>query len=332
MNYIQQLSNQMLNIPIAHVLDVNYIADRFDPKAISSRLAELTPYNARIWFIAPNEPHNKEAYFLNAPYQVDKINTQQYQRRSELNPYIADDFSLIKSSRHYQHPELVYERGNVRVVYMSSQYFADEPKGGIALDLRNEQSNKTVKSQVSSALLEYLASLKLSPLSYQASVAGMELVVSSNLGLQLKTSGYTQHLAELTTKMVKEFLTFTISADEVTQAKSWYREQLEVSNNLKAFELAMQPKQRLEKVPYFEQEQRLKALETLTANDILKYRQETIDNAALQAIVFGNLTQKQGIDIIESISHLLNNKGKNWWRGDIIVVYKQHKHEFRTGI
>lgn len=32
----------------------------------------------------------------------------------ELNPYIADDFSLIKSFRHYQHPELVYEQGNVQ--------------------------------------------------------------------------------------------------------------------------------------------------------------------------------------------------------------------------
>lgn len=84
MNYIQQLSNQMLNIPIAHLLHANYIADRFDPKAISSRLAELTPYNSRIWFIAPNEPHNKEAYFLNAPYQVGKINSQQYQRWYEL--------------------------------------------------------------------------------------------------------------------------------------------------------------------------------------------------------------------------------------------------------
>ncbi|HGJ5869613.1 MAG TPA: pitrilysin [Arsenophonus nasoniae] len=340
MNYIQQLSNQMLNVPIAHVLDANYIADRFDPKAISSRLAELTPNNARIWFISPNEPHNKEAYFLNAPYQVDKINSQQYQRWAELkktihfslpelNPYIANDFSLIKHSRTYQHPELVYEKGNVRIVYMPSQYFADEPKGGVALDLRNEQSNKTAKSQVSAALLEYLTTLKLSQLSYQASIAGMELVVSSNLGLQLKTSGYTQHLAELTTKMVKEFLTFTISADEVAQAKSWYREQLEVTNNLKAFELAMQPKQRLENVPYFEQGQRLKALETITANDILNYRQDTIENAALQAIVFGNLTQKQGIDIIKSIYHLLNNKGKNWWRGDIIVVDKQHKVNFQ---
>ena len=84
MFYIQQRSNQMLNVPIAHVLYANYIADRFDPKAISTRLTELTPHNARIWFIGPNEPHNKEAYFVNAPYQVNKINTQQYKRWDEL--------------------------------------------------------------------------------------------------------------------------------------------------------------------------------------------------------------------------------------------------------
>ena len=29
--------------------------------------------NARIWVISPNEPSNKQAYFVHAPYQVDKI-------------------------------------------------------------------------------------------------------------------------------------------------------------------------------------------------------------------------------------------------------------------
>ncbi len=27
----------------------------------------------RIWYISPKEPHNKTAYFVDAPYQVDKI-------------------------------------------------------------------------------------------------------------------------------------------------------------------------------------------------------------------------------------------------------------------
>lgn len=59
----------------------------------------MTPQNARIWYISPKEPHNKTAYFVDAPYQVDKISEQTFadwQKKSRqycalltgLNPYI----------------------------------------------------------------------------------------------------------------------------------------------------------------------------------------------------------------------------------------------------
>ncbi|MGP1923691.1 MAG: hypothetical protein ACTS73_01705 [Arsenophonus sp. NEOnobi-MAG3] len=43
-------------------------------------------------------------------------------------------------------------------------------------------------------------------------------------------------------------------------------------------------------------------METTRGNNILKYRQKTIDNAGLEAIIFANLIEKQAIDIIISIS------------------------------
>ncbi len=41
-------------------------------------LAMMTPQNARIWYISPGEPRNKIAYFVDAPYQVDKISEQTF--------------------------------------------------------------------------------------------------------------------------------------------------------------------------------------------------------------------------------------------------------------
>ncbi|MGL6017334.1 MAG: pitrilysin, partial [Gibbsiella quercinecans] len=67
MGYIEWLVDTMMRVPVAHTLDAPYLADRFDPKAIAARLDEMTPQNARIWFISPDEPHNKTAYFVGAP-------------------------------------------------------------------------------------------------------------------------------------------------------------------------------------------------------------------------------------------------------------------------
>lgn len=107
MDYIEWLVDMMLRVPVEHTLDAPYLADRFDPKAIAARLAEMTPENARIWYISPDEPHNKTAYFVDAPYQVNKITPQQLKEWQNLeqkvalslptlNPYIPDNFSLVE--------------------------------------------------------------------------------------------------------------------------------------------------------------------------------------------------------------------------------------------
>ncbi|HEF8783305.1 TPA: pitrilysin [Providencia alcalifaciens] len=339
MNYIEWLSDQMITMPVNHVLDSDYVADKYNPAAIKQRLSELTAQNARIWFISPNEPSNKKAYFVDAPYQVDKISKKQFTQWADLeskmtfklpklNPYIPDNLSLIKTDKAYKHPEMVYQEGNTRVLYMPSQYFADEPKASITLDLRYNEQDKTAKSQVAGSLLQYISSLKMDELQYQASVAGMSVSVSQGVGLQLNASGYTQHLSELFLSMIKQYLSFEPTERELAQAKSWYKEQIEVANNAKAYELAMQPLQRLNSVPYFEQEQRLAALETITLKDITDYRDSVVEGAALQALVVGNLTQQQSIQTILDASKLLKSKGKNWWRGDIVVVDKTYLANF----
>ncbi|MFW8281637.1 hypothetical protein ACOIDH_30025, partial [Klebsiella pneumoniae] len=57
-----------------------------------------------------------------------------------LNPYIPDDFSLIKSDKAYPHPQLIVDEPTLRVIYAPSQYFASEPKADISLVLRNPQA------------------------------------------------------------------------------------------------------------------------------------------------------------------------------------------------
>lgn len=339
MNYIEWLSDQMIDVPVNHVLDSDYIADKYNPEAITQRLSELKAQNARIWFISPDEPSNKKAYFVDAPYQVDKITQKQLTNWADLeskmafklpilNPYIADNLTLIKTDKAYKHPEFIYQEGNTRVLYMPSQYFADEPKASITLALRSNQGDKDAKAQVTGDLLQYISSLKMDELQYQASVAGMSVSVSQGVGLQLNASGYTQHLPELFLSMTKLYLSFEPTEQELAQAKSWYKEQIAVANNAKAYELAMQPMQRINSVPYFEQEQRLAELDKISLQDITHYRQALVKSAALQALVFGNITESQSIKTIKDAQQLLKSEGTNWWRGDIVVIDKNYLADF----
>ncbi|NJD85219.1 pitrilysin, partial [Candidatus Erwinia dacicola] len=267
MNYIEWLVDTMLRVPVADTLVAPYIADDYDALAIRARLDGMIPENARIWFISPKEPHNKTAYFVDAPYQVDKISAQRFndwQVESDeiklslpvLNPYIPDDFSLIKAGKAYPHPQKLMNQQGLRVFYMSSQYYADEPKANITLVLRNKAAMSTAQNQVMFSLNDYLAGVFLDELSSQASVGGISFSTSENDGVTFSATGFTQRLPKLMSQLLKGYTSFMPTQAQLEQAKSWYLERLDAADKGKAFELAIQPAQLLSQLPYTQRSER----------------------------------------------------------------------------
>lgn len=228
MDYVEWLADTMIRVPVAHTLDAVNIADRYDPAAIKDRLAMMTPQNARIWYISPQEPHNKTAYFVDAPYQVDKISEQTFknwQQKAqgialslpELNPYIPNDFTLVKNDKNYVRPELIVDKADLRVVYAPSRYFASEPKADVSVVLRNLQAMDSARNQVLFALNDYLAGMALDQLSNQAAVGGISFSTNANNGLMVNADGYTQRLPQLSWRCWKDILATTL------RRNSWRR-------------------------------------------------------------------------------------------------------------
>ncbi len=89
MDYVEWLADTMIRVPVEHTLDAVNIADRYDAKAVKERLAMMTPQNARIWYISPKEHAQQTAYFVDAPYQVDKISAQTFADWQKSRQYCA---------------------------------------------------------------------------------------------------------------------------------------------------------------------------------------------------------------------------------------------------
>ncbi|KFD14803.1 protease III [Serratia marcescens subsp. marcescens ATCC 13880] len=335
MDYIEWLVDTMLRVPVEHALDAPYLADRYDPKAIAERLDAMTPQNARIWFVSPDEPHNKTAYFVNAPYQVDKITPQRFTQWQQLesgislslpalNPYIPDDFTLTKPSHEFKKPEKVVDKPGLRVLYMPSRYFADEPKADVTVAFRNAKTMDSARNQVLFSLTDYLAGLALDQLSYQASVGGLSFSTSPNNGLMFNANGFTQRLPQLLTALIEGYSSFTPTEDQLAQAKSWYLEQLDAAEKGKAFELAIQPVQMVSRVPYSERSERREVLKTLTLKDVLAYRDSLLAEATPELLVVGNMSKQQVDTLASTLKHRLGCTGSEWWHGEDVVVDKNH--------
>ena len=339
MDYVEWLADTMIRVPVAHTLDSVNIADRFDAKAVQARLNEMTPQNARIWYISPDEPHNKTAYFVEAPYQVNKITPETYAdwqtRQSrialkfpELNPYIPDDFSLIKPGKQYEHPELIVDEPTLRVVYMPSQYFANEPKADVSVVLRNPQAMDSAKNQVIFALNDYLAGLALDQLSNQAAVGGISFSTNANNGLMLNANGYTQRFPQLFQALLAGYFSYTPTEEQLAQAKSWYAQMMDSAEKGKAFDQAIMPIQMLSQVPYFQREERRALLPSITLQDILHYRDALKDNARPEFLVVGNLSEQQTKDLAHDVQKQLGANGTVWCRNQNVVVDKQQNVSF----
>ncbi|GDA35353.1 protease III [Escherichia coli] len=334
MDYVEWLADTMIRVPVEHTLDAVNIADRYDAKAVKERLAMMTPQNARIWYISPKEPHNKTAYFVDAPYQVDKISARTFadwQKKAadialslpELNPYIPDDFSLIKSEKKYDHPELIVDESNLRVVYAPSRYFSSEPKADVSLILRNPKAMDSARNQVMFALNDYLAGLALDQLSNQASVGGISFSTNANNGLMVNANGYTQRLPQLFQALLEGYFSYTATEDQLEQAKSWYNQMMDSAEKGKAFEQAIMPAQMLSQVPYFSRDERRKILPSITLKEVLAYRDALKSGARPEFMVIGNMTEAQATTLARDVQKQLGADGSEWCRNKDVVVDKK---------
>jgi protease-3 len=343
MDYVEWLADTMLRVPVEHTLDAVNIADQYDPAAIKARLDMMTPQNARVWYISPKEPHNKTAYFVEAPYQVDKITPQLFdtwQKKAsaikltlpQLNPYIPDDFTLVKPDKTYAHPELLVKEPGLRVLYMPSHYFASEPKADVTMVLRNPQAMDSAKNQVLFALNDYLAGIALDELSNQASIGGIGFSTNANSGLMVNANGYTQRLPQLFEALLKGYFSYTPTQEQLDQAKSWYAQMMDSADKGKAYDQAIMPVQMVSQVPYFQRETRRALLPDLTIKDVLDYREALKTNAKPEFLVLGNMSAGQAKELAHNVQSQLATKGNEWCRNKDVLVDSKHLAMFeKTG-
>lgn len=333
MSYVEWLADTMIRVPVEHTLDAVNIADRFAPEAINARLNMMTPENARIWYISPDEPHNKTAYFVDAPYQVEKIPPTTFERWQqkaqaiqlslpELNPYIPDDFSLITTDKTWPRPELLVNEPGLRVVYSPSRYFASEPRANVSVILRNAKAMQSARNQVLFALNDYLAGLALDELSNQAATGGISFSTNANGGLMVNVDGYTQRLPQLFNALLEGYFGYEASNEQLAQAKSWYVRMLDSAEKGKAYEQAIMPAQTLFQVPYFQREERRALLASITLKEIFDYRAMLKANARPEFLVLGNMTPDQAKTMANDVRSQLATKGNEWSRTDEIRIDK----------
>lgn len=320
MSYVEWLSDQMLAYPVENILNSDYIATHFDKAAVLARLKSLTPDNVRLWVISPDQTTNKIAYSLNVPYQIDnitqeqKINWKNFAKTYSFslpttNPYIPDDFTIVKQDTNPLQTNEFNKRGNH--FHFASQYFNDEPKAAIIVSLRNNQAFSDAKSQVSFELLDYIVSRELDQLVFQASEAGIELSSSKDNGLMIVASGFNQHMPDIITAILDKYRNTNVDELSLNLAKSWYLQELDQADHAKSYNLAYKPISALSTYPhYFERDVKRQIIKEINIDDILTYRKSLLTNSVPYMLSLGNISAENSLNLYHSIKKMLSDKAE----------------------
>ena len=222
----------------------------------------------------------------------------------ELNPYIPDDFSIVKQNYDQAQPTEFSKRGNH--IHFVSQYFKNEPKAAIVVSLRNNQAFDSAKADVEFELLDYIANRSLSNLQFQAAVAGISLSTQGDNGLMISASGFSQHLPKMVTSILDSYRNVTIDEQTLALAKSWYLQKLDNADHAKSYWLAVQPINALSVLPhYYERDERRQITANITIEDIVNYRDNLLSRSVPYMISLGNLSNESSLDLYHSIQKTL---------------------------
>ncbi|MGX2969646.1 pitrilysin [Ursidibacter sp. B-7004-1] len=322
-NYVAQLVSQMLNYPLEHIIDQPYLVEKIDKKAIQAKLAEMHIDNARIMLIDDKASTDKKTKYFEAPYSVAKFSTEQKQKwlnfannpqikLPELNPYFATDFSLNKVDNSRKKPQLIDKQDGTEIYAMPSQYFPNEPKVALLLELKISPEIIDLKQGVSAVLLGYMADLARTKLAFQASVAGMSLspVLGEN-GIAIRVEGYTQNMAKFLQDSILNFKQFELNEHFLAQAKQRYLEALDRLDKDNAARQANMALGNFANYPYAENSKKREMIAQVKLSDIAFIREKLLTQAtSLRLLSVGNLSDEQVKNIALETEKLLKNNNK----------------------
>lgn len=313
-DYVADAAGQMLRHPVTDVNHGAYRLDYFDKPAVDSILTALTPQNARIFVVGPDQSTDREAFFYQTPYSVRPIETADATRWAglaltdvrlpDLNSFVPDDFSLAPQAGSI--PRRIVDKPGLTVWRAGSQ-FRHEPKAILMTRLQSASIASTLEQTAMQGVLLELWDQAQAGLKYQAQEAGLGVSVSGDEGLVIRIDGFNQHQADVLAQVLT-FLDQPVAQAAFEQAKA---EQLRGLTNLKKqglFGQAMGIMQDLVKTPSWDDAALEAVTRSVTLDGFTAYVRDLRRDLRCTVFGFGNVTESDLRAVARSLTPYLGPK------------------------
>jgi len=320
-NYVCELAENLHDFSPEHVIFSHLYQEDFDPELIRQVLKMLSPNNFNLYVSAREyessadleEPWYRTKY-SRKPMSADWIKMlESVDSNKELslpahNEFIPSDFLIKNQDEPLKYaPSLVLQSNGLLLWHKKDDTFL-VPKSSVIVSFFTNALSASPKSVVSSLLLENLLHDALSEYSYYAEIVGLSFSTEMNsIKWKVKVSGYNEKLPLLTRKVFQ-----TLKNLQVDPARFILKKQ-ELQRQYRNFKFD-QPYRHsdyywniLLRKRRSTLEEKERALEALTMEDVQKFLPELLSKADIEAFIHGNIMKEEAVALMEEIRGVLGS-------------------------
>jgi protease-3 len=302
------ITRAQFDYPVDHLLDADYVYERFNKKAIESVLAQLRPENARIWHISNKEETSQSIPFYEGSYSIRDIEADELMRWTSLaksmnfslppeNPLFSQQKGELVESL-YTKPHAVLSEAGVEAWLTHAQHYRED-KGLIELQVNTDKALASIENLVLASLLNESFNLQNTTLIDRAARAGIQI----NLGLSAERSpvfsisGYASQHKQLLSELLEAFANFQISEQEFAQVQDRYLLNLANAKKAPPYQQMFGHRSRLLQQISWSDEEILPVARQLKREQLVAYYQQLFGDNLIRLYAFGNYTDKQIRDL-----------------------------------
>ncbi|MEJ6120827.1 insulinase family protein [Vibrio sp. 2-Bac 85] len=310
-NYVMSLSANMQHYPLHDLLSYSFRLDGFNPKFIKQLVDYLTPENSRIFVMSPNAIVNKPIPFYQGQYAQAKIKKSRLQQWLTLakkiqskmilpisNDWLPENLSLVNEQSNNQAIALVKESG-LSVWFKQSQL--KEPKGILNLQLNNNLNDQSPQARVQMSLLLNILQKQLSELSFVTQEAGLSFSISSNEGLLITTSGYSDKQIKLLLMLLDHIKEMSVDQQSLRLAKQELIRRFNNKSKTKAMDLGLDGFRKIIRQPSWSDQTLLSQIDTVTSEQLVTLAKQMFSQSSVRLLALGNFST---LDVLQLTAKL----------------------------
>ena len=314
------IANETMQYPIKDAGRINYIYRDNSPRGYNKLLSELSIGKMIVALVAKGLPTDKtEHYFqIKHSYKEDRglfkeLNSPLTYKDfiiPEQNPFIPKDATVPnRELMEAVYPKLARNEDGVRLFFGEDHEFL-RPKGVISLKIMFPKEKMDITHRVYSKIYTACVKESLNELSYPAKQAGLNYTIREGYeGVYVDISGYKESAMSLYKLILEHLVKFSITENQFVAIKD------KIVRDYENFSLSDAHQQTREMSPdvlwnkKFTWEESLPVAKGTTLSDIKTYSKSLYKKTFLEAMVYGDLEEKDADTVVDLFKQKTNTKG-----------------------